>query len=305
MAERLVTVRPSGGDYTSLSNAEAGEQDDLAAAGDHLVIEIQGDWSSAADALCVFNGSTTSATSYIEVRTDAANRHAGALDTSLYRISSGAGSNVSLQDGFVHLIGLQILPSSATGIVVLSGGNDCTATDCLIGGTPTSGISAQTSSTVEIECRNCVVWDASTRGFGVTVANGDMWCYNCTAYDCTIGFHQTNGLMTVRNCLAQANATADFSGTFEAASNYNCDEDSTAPGANSFTDTASFTNAGAGDFHLTAALSQQGEDLTSVGVTTDFEGDTRSNWDVGADEIVAAPGGGGITSFRALMGVGF
>lgn len=308
MAERFVTVAPSGGDYTSLSAAEAGEQADLVAAGDHLVIEIQGTWASADTAAVLIAGSTTSVTSYIEIRTDAPNRHAGVLNTSLYRLAPGSGSiPIRLQDNYTHLIGIQIIPTAANGVSSLTGSANSSCESCIVAGTATNAFLVSTSTSSGMTCRNCVAYGASTSGFSQTVGTALLDCYNCTAYDCETGFLQTTGTMTVRNCLAQANATADFSGTFGGSSNYNCDSDGGAgtPGANHFTDTASFVNAAGGDFHLSSALNQQGEDLTSVGVTTDFEGDPRSNWDVGADEIAAAPPAGGFVPRRALMGVGF
>lgn len=301
------TVRPSGGDYTSLAACEAGEQQNWVTADEYGVWEIQGDWSGGPDATCQIDGSTTDTTRYIEIRADASNRYDGTWSTSKYIIASAASSVVRIQDANVRIIGIQSAPNGVTaGFLALSGGSATQITDCAVNGqdSTTSGFLCTTSSTAEITCRNCVAYNCNTRGFGITVANGDMICYNCTANDCVVGFGQTAGLLLARNCLAQNNTTADYSGTFDAASNYNCDEDATAPGANSFTDTASFTNAAGGDFHLTTALSQQGEDLSGVGVTTDFEGDARSNWDVGADEIAAAPPATTVPR-RALMGVGF
>ena len=74
MASRLYkTVKPSGGDYTTLSACVNANEKDLTSSDEYFDIEIDGDWTSTgADTTNVlFDTYTTDATRYINVYTTA------------------------------------------------------------------------------------------------------------------------------------------------------------------------------------------------------------------------------------------
>jgi hypothetical protein len=117
LADKTVTVRPSGGTYTTLQAAFDGEviaNPDLTAGGMNgiLTISIEGDWSGGADTTAVSHGTfTTDSTHYIIIKTDAANRAGTAFSASKYRLeaaSIGAGGTLNLKTSYTRCIGLQV-----------------------------------------------------------------------------------------------------------------------------------------------------------------------------------------------------
>jgi len=72
------TVKPSGGDYTTLNACLAANQQDLVAADKYFDVEIDGTWASAdTTAVAGLTNYTTDATRYINIYTTAAARHLG------------------------------------------------------------------------------------------------------------------------------------------------------------------------------------------------------------------------------------
>ena len=139
---------------------------------------------------------------------------------------------------------------------------------------------------------------ASAYSFRSDGLDGTLW-RNCTAYGVgnnanVRGFGQ--GEPT--NCIAIVRALAIAFTTPEGSGNYNIGSDTTAPGANSIdNETAAGlfadTTGDAEDLHLkddATAASGAGTDLSAF-FTDDIDGDTRSDWDIGADEVVGAPAG--------------
>jgi hypothetical protein len=115
MASQLKhTVKPSGGDFTTLSAAIAHLIDahsDFISADLYGSIEIDGDWSGGADSTAVtITGLTLDATHYLEIYTTGIARHRGVLSSLYYRLAS-AGNNITLLDseiGYVYISGLHI-----------------------------------------------------------------------------------------------------------------------------------------------------------------------------------------------------
>lgn len=113
---------------------------------------------------------------------------------------------------------------------------------------------------------------------------------NCSAYSGIANVLGYAYVTTCTNCIAIVTGTAYAS----CGGDYNIGSDTSAPGANSIDNETSaiFADAGGEDLHLASdatAASGAGDDL-SAEFTDDIEQDTRSDWDIGADEYVGVAG---------------
>jgi len=116
--ERKRTIKPTGqgGDYTTLSAWEAGEQADLVALDEYRIGEIDGDWSATSETADVaINGSITDSTRYLEIRAIGTARHNGKWDDTKYKIVlETAGYLVGMliiEDPYTKVSGIQIKTS--------------------------------------------------------------------------------------------------------------------------------------------------------------------------------------------------
>lgn len=311
--QKLVTLEPSGGTYTSQSAAEAGEQtanSNLVTADIFLIVEIRGTWSSADTTTMTWNGITTDATRYIEVRADAANTHSGIWDTGKYRMAAG-GTVIRCDTANVRFKGFQMeTTTNTTTVLFRPQGLGITVDSCLLRGAVVS-TSAQLVSTTSggNNCifRNCLFWVRSTGAGARALADassttGASWQFlNCTfiagaatqnLYEVQAGNSNTS---TFKNCLASGFGAWKTGGALNAASNYNAATMATATGGanDRVSQTFTFVNAAGGDFHLAsgdAGAKDFGTDLSASGVTLDVDGATRTGtWDIGFDEITSAP----------------
>src|SRR3990170_1219772 len=91
------TIKSSGGDYTSLSAWEAGQQGNLVTADQIQVAEC---YSMLDTSICVINGWTTDATRYIEIKTPVSERHDGKWNTSKYRLECSLAADQASIDIF-------------------------------------------------------------------------------------------------------------------------------------------------------------------------------------------------------------
>lgn len=309
---RTRTVKSSGGDYTSLSAWESGEQADLVTLDEIRVAECY----AMSDTTAVdINGWTTDATRYIKITVPQAERHNGKWNTAKYRLEVSAADNSVLwvQEDFVRLEGLQVYNTS-TGLY--PGGVTVNAT----GATSTIYIShciarsavgttyrqyGFTLKAATVYIWNCLAYDwlGSTDSVGFRqnlLSGGTAYCYNCTAHSCDRGFENgDNGAdMIVKNCLAAGCSDGFIAGwAWPSGCDYNAsDLASDAPGTNSRnSQTFTFVDAANDDFHLAstdAGAKDYGTDLSAdanLAFSTDIDGQTRSgSWDIGADEYIAS-----------------
>ncbi|MBW2623131.1 MAG: hypothetical protein JRD68_09520, partial [Deltaproteobacteria bacterium] len=253
-------------------------------------------------------GWTTDSTRYIKIWTDPAEsyRHDGKWNTSKYRLDvTAAGNNSALitVQNHVEIIGIQFNRAensiyshyavSLAGVLSLDSGwthfhqNIVKASNIHESGNNSGFRFAGVNRTHRYY--NNVVFD--TDSTGISDSSGQSYGYNNTVYGCAgTGITGDAGSRWI-NCLSYNNGT-DFGGTSHGDSNYNFSKDDSAPGANSIhgdTDgkTPDFVNTGADDFHLqsTSDAIGAGTDLSGT-FTDDIDGDTRSAWDIGADEYV-------------------
>jgi hypothetical protein len=144
--------------------------------------------------------------------------------------------------------------------------------------------------------RNCIVYDFTAHGIWArNTAASAMRVDNNTVYNCGSGIVQAAGFVVAsgQNNVASGSGS-DFIIGETTNWDYNWSKDDTAPGANSIhadTDTLTIdfvsTTAGSEDLHLqsTSDAIGAGTDLSGQ-FTVDVDGETRSAWDMGADEFI-------------------
>jgi len=262
-------------------------------------IDEDADYNTA----CNIGGATTDATHYRRLTVAAAYRHEGdypkndvgakqtayvVIDEDYFEMewllvdagSSMSGfSSVNVTGGLNVLIRQLIADVSTSGFAAykMSPGNDqYTVVENCIGITRRDHNSAQVFSAGyqdDVLWRNCTGW-------GKGASNDEVFEYG-----------------EPTNCIGISEGSGTVFSSSEGSGDYNIGSDETAPGANSHdnksaADLFADTTDTAEDLHLKAAVdgSYEGADLSASapGFTDDIDGDTRSDWDIGADEIAAA-----------------
>jgi hypothetical protein len=311
---RTVTVKPSGGDYTSLSAAEAGEQGDLVSLDRQLDIEC---YAMEDTAQVAWGGWTTDATRYIRIFTPASERHDGKWSTSAYRlrVTSGWGGFFTMFDvsdaHFMRIDGLQFgaEPNEGGSRGAVYAGDQCRVSNCVIYNAPAAGLTGSSGLSIAFTGGKAYAWNnivylqgTSSGGSGLNASTGNFnhkaVIYNNTAYGFDKNFTYASGSgATAKNNLAQAGVTADYDPRDAGGSSNNLSEDATSPDAALRNKVVSFVNEAGFDFHLSGsdtAAKDAGADLSAdadLAFSTDIDGDTRSgSWDIGADEAAAAAG---------------
>jgi len=321
MAEIFKVVAPSGGDYTSLSAWEAGEQTNLVAAGDTHVVEIQGDWSGGADtSAVVVSGWTTDSTHDITIRTDAANRAGAKWDASKYvlNVPDSSTAGIAIYSAHLRLVGVQVLLESTTsstqyGVRTLTGsGHVFVADGCYFRGTVNGGtgaivgIGSNNSNAYNLVTTRCIYKDCnngSTFSYGIDFTKvpytGNHVAYSNTIYGCFFGIRSNSaGASLIKNNLVAAGTSSsgvyDFHDTFATGSDYNAttSTDTVGTGSNNISSaTVAFRDAANHDLHITngsTSIIDAGTDLSADATwplaAVDIDGKARATWDIGAAE---------------------
>lgn len=297
--EVISTIRSSGGDYTSLSAWEAGEQGDLVTADEIRTAECYDDWPSGLSNNVTIDGSTTDSTRYLRLTVASGHRHNGTPQSGFWLLSN-ASRTIDIADQYTRLEWIDAEATLSTGhaIGVSTGGDNALLDRCIAKGGASNGAGLRTLQ-IGAVARNCLAWGGG--GSGIQTS-GTCTVDNCLATNCGTGFTSVSSAV-IRNCVAYNNTT-NYSGTVNASSTHNATSSATdnAPGGSSVINVAStdFVNAAANDYHLASGsvLIGAGANLTSD-FTTDIDGDTRPSsgaWDIGFDHRVA----GGTTHAAAL-----
>lgn len=303
--ERLRTIKPAGqgGDYTTLSAWEAGEQADLVALDEYRIGEIDGDWSAAAALSGVtVEGWVTDITRYVEIRAIGSARHLGKWTPTACRIEIGFGSAIQMRTGYTRVFGLQAkstfssgtssifyFPTFENGLSVCDG---CISVAVNTGSALIRGFATAYVSGGEVRWSNLISYGDLDYGF-YSLSTGVVSIYNCSVIGANIGYKRDGGTLHVKNCLAQL-CRDGYQGNFTGTCAYNIsDISSDAPGTNPVTGSVQFIDAANGDFRLspydTVAMNA-GANLYSDAtypVTTDIAGNSRgtssaASYDIGA-----------------------
>lgn len=301
MATEVVsTIRDTGGDYTSVSAWEAGEQGDLVTADEIRVAECYNDWPSGLANTVIVDGSTTDATRYLVIRAAAGQAHTGTPGSGFWMYSfSAALSAIDVRDQYTRIEYIEARVTStasgfARGIYLTGGSANSSILGCIAESLAASGSAIQLVSGSSNLTVRASIATAGLYGFraGATTHTID----NCLAANCATGFDASAAAL-VRNSTAYNNTT-NWNGTWDASSTHNATSTGSddAPGGDSVisVDSADFVDAGAEDFHLASgsALIGVGTNLHSD-FTTDIDGDTWPSsgaWDIGPDSYVSAGG---------------
>jgi hypothetical protein len=296
MALRVVTVKSSGGDYSSLNAALVGESGDLVS----LDRQLRIDCYSFADTTAADSGFgwTTDATRFVTVA--AVNNHfglyGGPAGTTSYRMEPASGAALISRFHNAVLRGLSA-NNAALDYCYRSRGDAITIDRC-IGTCP-----GATAFFLEIGASgiltNCLGY-LSENGFQWNGTTGTFYCYNCTSYgNNDDGFSTFVTGVVLKNCLSASNVVNGFEelgNPFDASSATNASSDSvaTAPSLASSTrinQVFTFVDATAHNYHLAAT------DAGAKGFGTDLSGDTHApltvdidnatvsgTWNIGADQ---------------------
>lgn len=304
MADTIKTVKSSGGDYSSLSAWEAGQQKSISA-GDTEQAEC---YSFVDTTYVIIDGWTTVATGYIRVYTPTAERHNGTAGAG-YRLNVATDFRncIVCYEEFARFEGLSFsqgvsvgsptcfynFPGSATSDVRLE---QSIVTNC------TSTYWAIYNGSGVLKVGNCAILHSAGGGIQTVWDNAapTTHIHNCSLGNVAgVGISRSSGTVNAKNCYVSS-AGSEYSGTVTRTT---CAHASATVFSGSTAsiafDTGNFVNvtSGSSDLHLASGASSTlktgGTDLSADAnypFSTDIDGDTRSDWGIGADEYVAAGG---------------
>jgi hypothetical protein len=329
MADKTVTVKLSGGTYTTLALAIAGElvaNANLVTMEGILTISIEGDWSGTPDTAAVnVDGFTTSAVYYVNIRTDTANRPTGKWDTTRYILQQADATVLQINDNYVRINGLQIACTTPTGndrILIqvgnlANGANLICISNCILKGHAHATYN-QRGIQIGGDYANANIWNCLVYNFGTIAGDYGIQLnaggtvaekiYSCTVIGGQYGIYHGAGIVTCKNCYAGGAGTADYQGSPTLTTCASEDNTGTAGLQEIIVNTTNFVNISAGteDFRLPSGsgLIDVGTDTSGesspLDFTDDIAGDIRdASWDIGADEYKAA--GGGVDTAKKRM----
>lgn len=295
--ESISSIRSSGGDYTSLTSWEAGEQADIVTADEIAIAECYDDWPSGlADSLTI-DGWTTDATRYIIVRAASGEGHTGESGTGFWMTSSSSTSTIVNKESYTRIQDLEAnKPSSAGGNVIRELGGNSLIERCILTGDGT-GPAFQFGANDSVFRNNLVICSTNEVGAYRNASISGSECLNCTIINTSgsstlagIDYNQTgdNASDIVKNCVVagfnkdgvfNSNNVREYNATDQAN-----DSDSGFYGKTGSvfgvvtTDGVDFTEPSTGDYSVVSGgkLHEAGTNLSSEGFSDDVLGNTRS-----------------------------
>lgn len=298
MADLNFTVQQSGGDYTSLEAAVNANEQDLVSNTDTITFSIEGSWTVDDTTLARIENYTSNATYFVTVTADADSFHEGYEKTNRYRlVPTGARALLMACDfAVVEKIAVDATDTDGvTAVLIYNPSDQAHLRRCLVNGTLDVGVQGAGD-----ECyiyNNICYANGPTpdRNIRINDANADAYVYNNTCADSiSIGIYAQAGNCTAKNNVVTNASNYNYYGSyFDAASDYNMSDDTTDTGGTNdeTSQTFTFVAAGSDNFHLDdadAGAQDLGTDLSGDGtlpISIDIDGDSRSDWDAGADEI--------------------
>lgn len=263
------TIKPSGGDYTSLSAFEAGEQRNLVTLDEISVAEC---YSMTDTAPAVFDGWNTGPTNYILIKTPSSERHIGIWNSGKYNLSVPSGSSsicLHIKTEYTRVEGLQFYTNHTSGNAVkydVGGSNaDLWLRYCILKGTTGGGIDAiglviiATSFTNQVyRVNNSLFYDFGASGAGGGVyysansASNILYFFNNNVHSTYKGVENINatGRFVAINNISVTSGGIPYTGSFDSLSTHNTGDSGTVPGAYSIVATPVYEDSGGRDFRL-------------------------------------------------------
>lgn len=327
------TVKPSGGDYGTLSAWEAGQQGNLVSLDQIQQAEC---YAMQDTTKVTISGWTTSSTQYIRIYTPSTERRQAAtalrLDTSKYYMNVNDDDCIENEEDFVRFEGIQFTNNSPGGDsrhlvkchLALSASNEIRISYCNFKGHghatfKTCGISVDASNAV-VKVWNCLFYNFGAGGnsrAALGVTGTSLTLYSCTGICTGDNVFERDSIttMTAKNCYAGGSASADWQGTITktTCASEDTSADGTSPKTNIALTTSTFVSVtgGSEDYHLVtgAGIKDFGTntsgDAAPFNFTDDIDEVARSGtWDIGADEFAGGAAAAVIAlSTLTLMGV--
>lgn len=297
--------------YASMNEWEADEQTNLVSAGDNHKVLCEGSTDDTT-AVLVF-GWTTGSSNDILVTTDSGasnGRHIGIPDSSKYRLELASGLPFGIREDYVTIDGIQLHTdqnTEAIEFIVMAG--VAQISNCILRGrsanfqTALITVDSINSGGIVRIWNNLFYDNTGSENAALYLNDADVvvHIYNNTLKDCARGIRMgTVSQEYIKNNLIDC--TDCYVGTFtddDTFNDYNMSSDATTLGGTNDLASRTFTYVASGsdDFHLdstdTGARGNGVSDPGSGLFSDDIDGDTRSAWDCGMDEFVAA---GGVTN---------
>jgi len=266
-ANLVKTVKPSGGDYTSLETCLNANEGSIAEY-DSLLVDISGTFGGAdANAVTIHN---YAGGKWVRVKVLSGN----------YRLSVSGSPAITVGNDMVILDGLPITVDGTNNGIVQHVAGITIVRNCTVTGGGAGKGYVQEWYTAVSKINNCLFINFT--GNGVHVSGSNTFVYNCDFIRCGAGYGlRADGTATflAKNCGFYDCPNPIYYGSFSETTN-----STTAPAV---------ADSAANDWHLLSsdvAWRDQGTDLSAdTGWTlgaADYEGQARSSWDIGADEYV-------------------
>ena len=302
-----VTVKASGGDYTTLQAAINACPGDITAAGTNQTWEIECYASVTGTAVRgIIDNKITDATHFMRIYTPPSERHNGLVGSTGFTLNASGGGNAL--DGNIDYLKLEGLrftstggqhQTSPTGTVAHHWDYDKCLFEDLI--TSYGGIRINGMNAGEIRVRNCVFYHGSSSKVSFSAYAGSGYTirfYNCNFYSTSTSTGSTllppvsgfTGILI--NGIGEKGGTAPVFGSGWTGSNNRSSHATDAPGTSSVSNVrAAYVDAANGNLRLTSGdtvAKNAGLNLSADGswpFTDDILSNTRpSTWDIGAHE---------------------
>lgn len=296
MADRVVTVGPSGYNYTTPALAIAG-QSDFQADEDNIEFRI---YSGSYGRFAVASGFTTSSSHRIIFK--AMSSHNLVRDTGVRIVNANEWyAAVSLSLSYIELDGLAIknaMTNDATGVGMVNGADNCVIKNCITYDCNNHGYYSAYGSTGN-KFINCVSVNC-LNGFYIGGSSCTNYYYYCTTLNATnYGFFNSAwSTMYIKNCYSGGSGNSDYYNTANGTINFTTSrsEDGTCS-----TSTISLANCAFGSYTdgsedvkigSASSLRSIGTDLSADSVypiSVDCFGNTRASTPcIGASEYVSS-----------------